>query len=65
MASTTLDELAGQAMAGLLANPKLVGSCEAKVALKRLTQLASPIAECACAVARATLDQRQKEKQQR
>ncbi len=65
MTGPTLDELAGQAMAGLLANPKLAGSFEANVALKSLIQLAPEIAECAWAVARATLDRRQKENQQR
>ena len=65
MPSTTLEELAGQAMVGLLANPILAGSSTAKVALNRLTQLAPQIAECAWAVARATLDRRQKENQQR
>ncbi len=65
MASPTLDELAGQAMAGLLANPNLVGPAAVKDALTRLTQLAPRIADCACAVAKATLDKQQKEKQQR
>ncbi len=65
MASTTLEELAGKAMVGLLANPNLAGSSAAGDALTRLTKMAPHIAECAWAVARATLDRRQQENQQR
>lgn len=64
MPSPTLDELAGQAMAGLLANPNLAGSSTGRAALIVLTNMAPQIAACASAVARATLDQRQQERQQ-
>ena len=65
MADPKLYELAGQATAGLLANPALAGSATLKDALTKLTELAPEIATCAWAVARATLDRRPVEQQRR